>query len=65
MLRITEKRVGQVLLGLEIRVGLWRVVGQAVDAEAGGRERGVRVAEEADLGRAYGRSQLIQNLLMR
>jgi ABC-type taurine transport system ATPase subunit len=46
---IAQQCVREILLGLERRVGLGAVVGESVDAVAGGSKGRVGVAEEADL----------------
>jgi hypothetical protein len=52
LLGVAEERVGQLLLVLEVGVGLRRVCAKTVDGEAAGGERLVGVAEEAGLGSA-------------
>jgi hypothetical protein len=49
LLGVAQECVGQLLLGLEGGVCLWTVVGEAVDAVAGGGEGLVGVTEEASL----------------
>ena len=45
--------IWQVLLGLERRIGFWTIRTQAIDVEARGRERLVRISEKTDLSGAF------------
>lgn len=49
LLGVAQEGVGELLLLLEVGVGLGRVGAESVDGEAAGRERLVGVAEETDL----------------
>lgn len=62
--RVTEERVRQVLLGFKRGVGFRAVGAEAVDRETSGRQRRVRVSEEADLGCAAAESCALVGVLI-